>query len=57
MGERSTRQALVENLSTFIQACPQGTVGWVGLSQQSLSRHRLMGALNDDVIGWAPDAA
>jgi hypothetical protein len=50
-GESAAGQMMVENLATLIQACPQGRMGWVGLSQQRLSCHRLMGALNDGVIG------
>jgi len=44
-------------LPTLIQACPQGGMGWVGLPEERLSRHRLMSALNDGVVGRTPLAA
>ena len=51
MGERATGQMAVEGLSAFIQARPQGSMGWVGLPEERVRRHRLMGALNDGMIG------
>ena len=56
MGERTTGQMAVEDLSALIQACPQGGMGGVGLPQQRLCRHRLMGALNDRMVGRTAEA-
>src|SRR6266851_8653561 len=53
VGECSTRQVLVEDLSTFIQTSPQVCVRWVGLSEQRLRGHGLMRALNNGMISWA----
>jgi len=39
------RQMVVEDLSAFIQACPRGGMGGVGLPQQRLCRHRRMGPI------------
>jgi len=36
---------VVEDLSAFIQACPRGGMGGVGLPQQRLCRHRRMGPI------------
>jgi hypothetical protein len=51
VGKSAAGQVVVEGLPTLIQACPQGGMGWVGLPEERLSRHRLMSALNDGVIG------
>ena len=53
MGECSTRQVLVEDLSTFIQTSPQVSVRGIGLSEQCLRGHGLMRALNHGMISWS----
>jgi hypothetical protein len=52
VGEHATAKGVVENLPTFIQARPQGSVGRVGLSEERLSCHGLVSALNDRMVGW-----